>query len=100
MTVAATEAVPGQSVAVVGYVVVSAGVATISDLLAESYPPQPGGVWLRISNPDQLELRETHSFGDTVWTSKPMRLTGRRVDATFVLDPESQSGSDTDLSSA
>ena len=78
-----------------GYVVVSGGVATVSDLLAESFPPQPGGSWIAIENPASLQLASTENFDSTEWTPSMVSVRGRRIGDSFVVsDPQSVHGTD------
>lgn len=77
---------PGVPCAVVGYVVVSDGVGTVSDELAESFPPQPGGSWLLLEETERAVRLTTESHDHSEWTARPVRIVGRRRGNAFVID--------------
>lgn len=73
----AIEQAEGSAVTVRGYVVETAGATYLADLLAETYPPQPGGAVLRIEGLDVGGVAPTEHAGDTTWTTGQHTLTGR-----------------------
>ena len=77
LTVAdALAAAPGSTVTVRGHVIATAGITLICDLLAETYPPQPGGAQLVLEDLDITALDDTESAGDTTWTREQRAVTG------------------------
>ncbi len=66
----------GTAVQVRGFVVVEADDAVIADLLAESYPPQPGGATLRLVGVRLSELDGVRRTGRITWTEAPVVVTG------------------------
>ncbi len=73
-----------------GYVFVgSDGSVVISDVIAESYPPQPAGAQVTVEGVDlmQLPLVEGSVDGEiptASWTEQPVQLIGDLVDGVFV----------------
>ena len=77
LTVAeALAAPPGSTVTVRGYVVATAGMTVLCEMLAESYPPQPGGAQMAVEGLDIAALTDTVSAGDTTWTEDQRTVTG------------------------
>lgn len=69
-------ATPGSTVTVRGYVIATAGVTLLCEMLAESYPPQPGGAQMALEGLDIAVLGGTESAGDTTWTRDQHDVTG------------------------
>ena len=73
-----------------GYVFVGAdGTVTISDAIAESYPPQPAGAQITVEGIDVMELPLVEGSVDgeiptSAWTEQPVQLLGDVVDGVFV----------------
>ena len=77
LTVAEALAAPaGSTVTVRGYVIATAGATLLCEMLAESYPPQPGGAQLPVEGLDVTALGGTESAGDTVWTDDQRVVAG------------------------
>lgn len=73
-----------------GYVFVGTdGSVTISDAMAESYPPQPAGAQLPVEGVDLMQLPLVEGTGDgeiptASWTEQPTQLLGELIDGVFV----------------
>jgi hypothetical protein len=72
----ALNAIPGSTITVRGYVIATAGTTLLCEMLAESYPPQPGGAQMVLEGLDIAELRGTETAGDTTWTRDQHDVTG------------------------
>jgi hypothetical protein len=73
----ALRAPEGSTVTVRGYVIVTGGTTFLAEMLAETYPPQPGGAVLALTGLDVAMLPATTSAGDTTWTNDQHSVTGR-----------------------
>ena len=73
-----------------GYVFVYAdGSVVLADLIAESFPPQPGGATVTVEGLDLMQIPLTEGPTDaeieiTAWTDMPVQLIGQMVDGVFV----------------
>jgi hypothetical protein len=73
-----------------GYLFVFAdGRIVLADLIAESFPPQPGGAQVSVEGLDLMQIPLTEGPSDieiaiTAWTDLPVQLIGRIVDGVFV----------------
>ncbi|HSK98031.1 MAG TPA: hypothetical protein VK891_15510 [Euzebyales bacterium] len=77
MTVTEALAAPtGSTVTVRGYVIATAGVTLLCEMLAETFPPQPGGAQMLLDDLDIAAVADTQSAGDTTWTSDQRAVTG------------------------
>jgi hypothetical protein len=77
LTVAEALTAPaGSTITVRGHVVATAGTTVLCEMLAESYPPQPGGAQLPVSGLDIATLGGTSTAGDTIWTDGQHAITG------------------------
>jgi hypothetical protein len=72
----ALNAPPGTTITVRGYVIATAGTTLLCEMLAESYPPQPGGAQMVLEGFDIAALRGTETAGDTTWTREQHSVTG------------------------
>lgn len=78
MTVRQAAAEPsGSTVSVRGYLIATAGETYVAEMLAESYPPQPGGATLRLGGVDVSALDGIERAGDTMWTADQRTVSGR-----------------------
>lgn len=73
----AVEAPTGATVTVRGHVIATAGGTVLAEMLAESYPPQPGGATLPVQGVDVQALDGVEQAGDTTWTTDQHALTGQ-----------------------
>jgi hypothetical protein len=81
MTVRQAVAAPsGSTVSVRGHLIATAGETLLAEMLAESYPPQPGGATLRLEGVDLATLDDVEQVGDTAWTAHQRTLSGRIED--------------------
>jgi hypothetical protein len=77
LTVAeALDAPAGSMVTVRGHVIATAGTTLLCEMLAETYPPQPGGAQMVLEDLDIATLGGTESAGDTTWTGDQRAVTG------------------------
>ena len=73
-----------------GYVFVySDGSVVVADLIAESFPPQPGGAQVTVEGLDVMEIPLTEGPADagsaiTAWTETPVQLIGEIADGILV----------------
>lgn len=65
----------GTVVTVTGYLFDDTGTVVISDLIAESYPPQPGGPTLEIDQLDLTIFDGVTTEGPISWTEQPATIT-------------------------
>jgi hypothetical protein len=72
----ALNATPGSTITVRGYVIATAGTTLLCEMLAESYPPQPGGAQMVLEGLDIAALLGTETAGDTAWTRDQHNVTG------------------------
>lgn len=74
------------AVIVTGYVfALDSGTVVLAELIAESFPPQPGGATITVEglNLDALDLEdapEGSELATTRWTPEPVTLTGSMAD--------------------
>lgn len=73
----AAAAPAGSTVVVRGHLIATAGETYVAEMLAESYPPQPGGATLRIEGINVSTLDGIEQAGDTTWTSDQRTVSGR-----------------------
>ena len=84
----------GEPLLVNGYVFVSAdGSVVFADLIAESFPPQPGGAQVTVDGLDVMQIPLTEYEGPsdaeiaiTAWTAEPIQFIGEIVDGVFVVN--------------
>lgn len=69
-----------------GYVVATGGSTYLAEMLAETYPPQPGGSVLRLEGLDVAALDGTQQVDDTTWTTE-QQVIAARVDADVLRIP-------------
>lgn len=73
-----------------GYVFVFAdGSVVLADLIAESFPPQPGGAMITVKGLNLMQIPLTEGPTDTeieitAWTDTPVQLIGEVVDEVLV----------------
>ena len=73
-----------------GYVFVATdGSVVISDVIAESYPPQPAGAQVPVEGVDVMQLPLVEGSGDSEiptssWTEQPVQLIGDFIDGVLV----------------
>lgn len=79
---------PGFPVTARGFVVVEGGDARLCEALAESFPPQCGG----LSIPVDGDVGPLESEGTVSWTAEEVDLYGEVVDGTFVVIESSAAG--------
>jgi hypothetical protein len=72
-------------VAVRGYFVSDGTEARLCELLAESYPPQCGGVSVVVSNPEALSDIVLIEEGGTQWSEEYITVLGRIVDGELTI---------------
>lgn len=78
MTVRQAVAAPaGSTVVVRGHLISTAGETYVAEMLAESYPPQPGGATLRVEGIELSTLDRIEQAGDTTWATDQRIVTGR-----------------------
>lgn len=65
----------GTAVTVTGYVFEDTGTVLIADLIAESFPPQPGGQTLEVDGLDITEFDGVTTEGPISWTDRPVTIT-------------------------
>lgn len=76
----------GESDAVAaGPIVWDAGGARLCEVLMESYPPQCGGEWVVIANPERLTV-ELESAAGVRWTQSWVEIAGRYDGSRFIVD--------------
>ncbi len=89
---------PGSTVTVEGFLVEDDGTLMVADLLAESYPPQPGGAVLAVEGPGLDRLAEAaagtlHAAGPIRWLDQPTTVTGTvEGDRLVVAEPDDSGG--------
>lgn len=79
----ALEMPAGTTVTVRGYVLETGGTTVLAEMLAESYPPQPGGAQLVLEGLDVADIDGTETAGDTTWTDDQHSVTGVLQEATL-----------------
>ena len=73
--------------AIVGFYLDDGSGARLCEALAESFPPQCGGVSIPVDNSAGVELDELQTEGSVTWTNQPAVLVGEIVDGVFVVTP-------------
>ena len=76
---------PGGTVTVAGFVVATGDDVRLCEALAESFPPQCGGLSIPIDGFGEVELEGLPSEGDVTWSDFPITLAGEVVDGVFVV---------------
>ncbi len=77
MTVADAAALNDGSVATVsGFLIEDSGVLFIADLIAESYPPQPGGATMEVDGIDISGLASVNQEGPVRWLDAVVTVSG------------------------
>ena len=76
---------PSGSVDVVGFVVIDSSGARLCFALAESFPPQCGGEYIEIVNPDDLDVAFEES-ADVQWTESAVVVRGQYSEQTFTIE--------------
>lgn len=66
----------GEQVRFRAHVHSSAGHAVACEVLAETFPPQPGGASVRLVVDDLATWPSTQRAGDDVWSPTPRTITG------------------------
>lgn len=74
-------------VAVAGFLVTNGSDIRLCEALAESFPPQCGGVSIAVSSHDQVDPDDLVSEGDVTWTDYAVTIAGEMVDGTLVATP-------------
>lgn len=76
---------PGGTVTVAGYLVAEGDQARLCEALAESFPPQCGGLWIPVDGMGEVELEGLPTEGDVTWSDFPITLQGEMVDGVLVV---------------
>lgn len=76
---------PGGTVTVAGFIVATDDDVRLCEALAESYPPQCGGLSIRVEGFGDVELEGLPSEGGVTWSDFPITLQGQVVDGAFVV---------------
>ena len=66
----------GRSLELTGYLFRTAGETRICDAIAESYPPQCGGRWYRVTGLDFAGVDGLQEAQGVTWTERPVTLKG------------------------
>ncbi len=72
-----------------GFLLVDADGARLCELLAESLPPQCGGVFVPIEGYEEVLAVPLQSAQGIEWTDQAATFIGEIVDGTFVVDATS-----------
>jgi len=72
-------------VAVRGYFVMEGDTARLCEALAESFPPQCGGVQVVVTNPDALPDTVLIQEGDTQWSESYVTVLGNIADGELTI---------------
>lgn len=80
----------GRRVAVRGHAVTSADTTVLCEILAESWPPQPGGAVLPVEGLDVGDLPDARTLGHSAWTDEPVVVEGRLEGGVLHLGPASR----------
>ncbi len=83
---------PGFPVNARGFVVAEGTDFRLCEALAESYPPQCGGLFIPVGGAEQVLIGTFETEGAVSWTDEPVDLYGEVVDGVFVLIESSASG--------
>ncbi len=81
--------------AVSGFVVWDVAGARLCEVLMESHPPQCGGMWIVVANPDGIDA-DLSEARDVRWSDLPVELEGRFDGRRFVLDATAEAAEPTD----
>lgn len=73
----------GRRVPVRGHAVASAGTTVLCAVLAESWPPQPGGAVLPVEGLTVASLPGARTVTHTTWTPEPVVVEGVLVDGSL-----------------
>lgn len=76
---------PGGTVTVAGFIVATGDDVRLCEALAESFPPQCGGLSIPLEGFGETELGGLPSEGDVTWSDFPITLQGEVVDGVFVV---------------
>lgn len=76
-----------ETMAVMGFLIIDSDGARLCELLAESLPPQCGGVSVPIADYEEALSVPLTSAQGVSWTDQPASFIGQIVDGTFVVDP-------------
>lgn len=74
-----------QDVTAAGFVVWESRGARLCEVLAESFPPQCGGPWVVIANPERLSI-DLESEGQVQWSQGRVEIAGRYDGDRFIID--------------
>jgi hypothetical protein len=84
----ALETPPGRVIAVDGFLVAAENQAVmLSEALAESYPPQPGGAVLVVEGVDPASIAGAITAMGVTWTDGEIQLVGRVADGVLTVEP-------------
>ena len=75
---------PGR-VTAAGFIVATGDEVRLCEALAESFPPQCGGLSIPLSGYGEVELSGLPTEGDVTWSDFPVTLEGEVVDGVFVV---------------
>ncbi len=75
---------PGR-VTAAGFIVATGDEVRLCEALAESFPPQCGGLSIPLSGYGEAELSGLPTEGDVTWSDFPVTLEGEVVDGVFVV---------------
>lgn len=70
----------GSSLLVTGYLFGDSGLVFIADLVAESFPPQPGGAVMDVTGIDLGEVDGVSQQGPILWLDEPQTVSGTVTD--------------------
>jgi hypothetical protein len=76
---------PGGTVTVAGFIVATGDEVLLCEALAESFPPQCGGLSIPVDGFGEVELQGLPSEGDVTWSDFPITLQGEVVDGRLVV---------------
>lgn len=77
-----------QPLLVNGFLVVQDDTAWLSETIAESFPPQPGGARLRVEGLDLDSVPGLRSSGSVTWSDEPIQLLGTVEDGTLTVSQD------------
>ncbi len=77
-----------QPLLVNGFLVVQEDAAWLSETIAESFPPQPGGARLRVEGLDLDSIPGLRSSGSVTWSDEPIQLLGTVEDGTLTVSQD------------
>ncbi len=70
-----------------GFLVVEGDTAWLSETIAESFPPQPGGARLQVEGLDLDAIPGLRSSGSVTWSEEQIQLLGTVEDGTLTVAP-------------